>query len=101
MSATTEAEIAALKELVASDGWRVFLQMVDAEWGAEQVLARQEAALADVERGNQDAINDTVQQIQNTRKAVYALLSRVNQRIGQLAQAKKPWRPFAPHRRIG
>lgn len=92
------AEAQALKELLESQGWTTFRDLVMQEWNAERVLAKQAEALSHIPRGEQDAINDTVQQIQSTRREILALLELPKQRLAQLT-LKPSRRPFAGLRR--
>lgn len=52
MSTTTEApaerdstELEALSELVTSDGWRLFRERIDAEWGSRAVMRQIDSAI--------------------------------------------------------
>ena len=91
----------ALQLLVTSAGWPVFLRLVEDDWGAEQTLAKINAALSAVSRGDHDAATDTVQQIQTARREVYRILEKPKERIAQLTVRQKSGRPFDALRRIG
>lgn len=91
-------EVRDLTDFLQSPGWTRFQALVMAEWNAERVLAKQAEALSQIPRGDQDAINDTVQQIQGTRREILALLDLPKQRLAQLT-LKPINRMFARHRR--
>lgn len=98
---TTDDTLRAWKDLLQSVGWSLFWQAVEEEWGAEVVLARMERALTAVPRGDQEAINDTVQQIQVARREIQKLRSIPAAKITALTPKEEPKGPFAALRRTG
>ena len=96
------ATLKALRDFVASDGWKVFQNLMDRDWGAERTIQRTEDALKAL-TGNvdQETINDTVQQIHAARKAVLAMLKAPSDEIRRLTVEPASRRPFDAFRRIG
>lgn len=94
-------DLDALRGLVSSEGWAVFQRLVAEEWGAEPTLRKIDQALATLPRGDQDAVTDTVQQIQTARREIFRALAKPHARIAQLAPKKPSSRPFDAIRRIG
>lgn len=94
-------DLEALRALVGSEGWAVFQRLVAEEWGAEPTLRKIDQALATIPRGDQDAVTDTVQQIQTARREIFRVLAKPKARIDQLAPKKPSTRPFDAIRRIG
>lgn len=92
-------ELSDLRELVRL--WPTFTALVEAEWGPAATLTKIDRALAGVDRGETAAVNDTVQQIQASRREVYRVLGLPAARIAQLAAPKKSRQPFEALRRIG
>lgn len=95
------SELEAWRVLIASEGWRRFQAVAADEWGAEATLRKIDEALARVPRGDQAAIDDTVQQIQVARREVQRLLGIPAARVKQLSPERKSMRPFDTLRRIG
>lgn len=84
---------------MASDGFRYFEALVDRHYGAEPTLQKINLALETVERGNQEAVTDTVQQIQAARREVQRMLRLPAERIAELTGPTAAKRPFAAWRR--
>lgn len=82
-------ELDALKALIASDGWQLYQQAIRGAWGAEACMRQIDQALAGLPRGDQDAVNDTVQQIRASARAVQAMATWPESRV-QTLQAQKP-----------
>lgn len=89
-----------LKAFVESDGYKLFLRLIEAEWGADATLKKIDAALQDVARGDSTAVNDTVQQIQAARRAVQSAVGLPYQRLRQVGAPKLPDRLFGALRRV-
>lgn len=83
-------ELTALRDLLASEGWRLFLAMADQEWGAEAVIARVEARVGAVPVGDQEAVDDAAQHVISARKHIWALLNRPKTRVEQLQHEAAP-----------
>lgn len=94
-------DVAALRELLQSDGWRLFQALIEQEWGAAATLRKIDHALVEIPRGDRDAVNDTVQQIQASRREVLKVLGLPQARVSQLAPEEKSKQPFAALRRMG
>lgn len=94
-------DLASLRELLQSDGWRLFQALIEQEWGAAPTLTKIDRALATIERGDLQAVQDTVQQIQASRREVYKVIGLVQARVSQLAPEEKSKQPFAALRRMG
>jgi hypothetical protein len=88
-----------LKAFVESDGYKLFLRLVEQEWGADATLAKIDAALRDVARGDEPAVNDTVQQIQAARREVMRAVALPHARLRQVGAPKLPDRMFGSLRR--
>lgn len=89
-----------LKALLQSPGWQLFVAIVESEYGAEATLAKQEAALAKLSRGDAEGISDTVQQIQVARREVFKMLRLPESRLADLTKKERPAGPFAGLRRV-
>lgn len=94
-------ELVALRELLRSDGWKAFQVLVEQEWGADPTLTKIDRALATIDRGDTPAVQDTVQQIQASRREVYKVLGLVAARVQALTPEAKSSQPFAALRRMG
>lgn len=90
---------AAWRDLAQSKGWALFWEAIDAEWGAEIVLARMDQLLAKIARGDQEAINDTVQQLQFARREIQSLRQIPTMKLQQLTDKPTSKSPFAALRR--
>lgn len=86
----------ALKALLVSDGWRVFCQYIDQNWGDAACFKRIDAALDD--KANAEEASYAAQQIRLTAKAVRSMIEWPTQRVQQLTGAKDE-RTFARWRR--
>lgn len=102
---TPEAELQALQDLIACDGWDVLQEHLASAWGAEACLARIDDALTGV--GPEDELAIT-KRIRDTFKGVRAEASWVKQRIAELEAAVKTRKAsgsivdrFAHLRRVG
>lgn len=93
-------EAEALNTLLHSDGWKLFEALVESEWGAAGTLEKIENALDKVPRGDHAAVQDTVQQIQASRRAVNRAVGLPFSRLRQIAAPKLPEHQFADVRRI-
>lgn len=99
MSATSDVHLAALKELVQSDGWKLFADYIDSAWGSTACLEKIDSALKDVDRGDDNAERSTVAQIRVAARQIQALKEWPKLRIAQLTQSEKTRRPFEALRR--
>lgn len=79
----------ALKDLVESDGWQLFLSAVHAEWGPAAQLAQIDRALQDLPPGDQDAVNMQVQQIRSAANAITNALRWPTLRLAQLKKQQE------------
>lgn len=86
-------ELAALKELIQSDGWHRFRAAYGEAWGPEAILARVEASVAGVSLGNQAAVQDVTQHVLTAAKHMRAMMQWPDERIKQLTIGEKK----APH----
>lgn len=100
---TPEAELEALKDLVASDGWQVLQEHLAQAWGPEAYERAIDGALAkDHDPSDEIAIT---RRIRDTFKGVRAEAAWVTTRIGELQAAVKRKHapsvdPFAHVRRV-
>ncbi len=94
-------DLGALRELVQSEGWRLFLALIDDAWGSDATLRKIDAALATVARGDTSAVNDTVQQIQASRREIQKVVGLPAFRISQLEPQPTSTQPYAALRRMG
>lgn len=83
-----------LKAFVESEGYKLFLRLIEAEWGADATMAKIEKAL--------DAGGDegTVQQIRVARREVQKAMNLPYQRLRQVAPPRLPERMFGALRRV-
>lgn len=80
----------------------MFLRLVEHAWGSDATLAKIDAALAVVSRGDSEGVADTVQQIQAARREVLKVLTLPRERLVLLEKGIAPAkRPFEALRRIG
>lgn len=93
-----DGELRALTELLQSEGWKAYRALTDQEWGPEPTLNKLEAATKLFQRGETDAVHDTVQQIQASRREVLKVLELPAARIRALTPKKKAG-PFEQLRR--
>lgn len=93
-------ELTALKDLLASDGWKRFTAYKDEQWGADATLQRMEAAMKIVPLGDQDAAHDAAQHVLSAQKQIKALLAWPSERVKLLTQAKPQRGWLAGQRRI-
>ena len=63
----------ALTDLIASDGWKLFLSAVEHQWGARACMALIDNALKELARGDREAEQETVAQIRSAARAVLAM----------------------------
>lgn len=96
-----DGEAHALKSLLESDGWRVFVTMLDSTYGPDATLAQIGRAVGQQAMGDQAAVNDATQHILSAQKRIMALKSWPQERIRQLSQEQAKKRPFETFRRIG
>lgn len=89
----------ALAALIESDGWALFLKAVDARHGDPASVREIDTALKAVERGDQAAIQDTVQQIRARARAVQAMVTWPRERLAALSHPQKKSAMFAGLRR--
>lgn len=80
----------ALKALIESDGWKLFSAAVNEQWGPNAQIAQIDRALSQVERGNQEAVQDTVQQIRASARAALATLEYPSMRLAQIREKEQP-----------
>jgi hypothetical protein len=87
-------ELAALRDLVQSDGWTRFTAFVSETWGADATLRRIEAQVSAQALGDAAAVQDATQHVLSAAKAARALVAWPALRIEQLAATQKPsrWR---------
>jgi LDH2 family malate/lactate/ureidoglycolate dehydrogenase len=84
-------ELEALSALLASDGWALFLAAVEQTHGDTACMQQIDNALKAVDRGDHEAVQDTVQQIRARAKAVQAMVRVPGERVKQLkAKKEKP-----------
>lgn len=89
------ADVVALKDLLESDGWRMFLTMIDQEWGADATLGKIEKVLQQIPPGQQLAVDDATQQVLAAQRAVRAIKELPRTKLGQLTmqpKSRNPWR---------
>lgn len=79
----------AMTDLLASDGWHLFVTAVNAQWGPAAQIDQIDRALSALPRGDREAVEDTVQQIRAASKAALGVLDWPRTRLGQLASAEK------------
>lgn len=79
----------ALTVLVESDGWKLFLEAVEASHGDVASVRQIDTALKAVDRGDHEAIQDTVQQIRARALAVQAMIRWPQEQIHAM-KAKRP-----------
>lgn len=97
---SSEATVAAYKELVQSEGWRLFVtELVEPEWGAEACLRKIDDALSTVAPGEDEHL--TVLQIRAAARQIHKLVQAPADIVARATgQAQKPSRiPFASLRR--
>lgn len=94
-----QAEREALRALLDSDGWRLFNERIEAEWGAEAVCRANDALYAKEDETGRDQEHERRALALTTRK-VQALRRWPEERIAALRVMTKPsLNPFATRRR--
>lgn len=88
-----------LRELVQSEGWKLFLEHVEATWGADAQLQKIDAAHRELEPGNEAGERMTALQIRAAAKSIQRLVSWPAEKIG-MNQAPARRTPFELFRRI-
>lgn len=71
MSEARDAEIRALREMVACDGWQVFVTAVRDQWQGEKFVARMKVAA----RNAPNATQESIREVFAGREAVEGLLA--------------------------
>lgn len=96
-------ELAALRDLQQSEGWKLLLGYLEREWGPAGYGWRMQKALSEIPRNGERAyeIARIAEQIDATSEAVNQITSWPQERIQQLAAPAKATGPFAGLRRIG
>lgn len=96
-------ELAALRELVGSEGWLILKQRAATEWGPEGYGRRMQAAISSVANGPDRAyeLAQIAEQVDATARAVNELISWPAARLGALQQDAPSKQPFARFRRQG
>ncbi len=92
----------ALKDLIHSDGWTVFLAHIEREWGAEAFARRVDAEVLAARKGraSNDDIAENVAEIAAVARHMRLLAQWPGQRVKALAVEKKqPAGIFAAMRR--
>lgn len=92
-------ELDALTALVASDGWRLFVDACQQTHGHEACVRAIDLAIGEIPAGEREAIHDTVTNIRYAARAVDALVRWPQDRIAALTQPKKPTH-FLHRRRV-
>lgn len=96
---TTDAEWAALDDLLRSDGWRVYASAMRARWSAEQYEAEVRNAMAEAGAGTD--VTGVIGQINATYKGMRDMLTWPDARMRALKAGPKtkgmvdvfsPWR---------
>ena len=97
------SELSALVDLTQSEGWRLVLGYLRAEWGPEGYGRKMQAELSKVAAGPDRAyeIARLAEQIDATSEAVNLIASWPDERVKQLREPSKSRAPFAALRRIG
>lgn len=81
----------ALRALVSSDGWALFLAAVEAAHGDAACVRQIDTALGTLSPGDHDAVQDTVQQIRASARSVQRIVRWPAEEVKRLtAQQAKP-----------
>ena len=98
---TAQAELVALRDLVQSDGWRLFRQYLATEHGPAGYGRAVQTAIAAIPHGPDRAydVQRVVDQIDATERAVNELAEWPHRRIRELSPDTVSRRPFASLRR--
>jgi hypothetical protein len=84
-------KLEALSALVQSDGWELFLEAVEATHGDAASVRQIDAAMKGLDRGDHEAVQDTVQQIRARALAVQAMVRWPQEQINAMrAKRQKP-----------
>lgn len=83
---TPEAELQALKDLVACDGWDIYQAHIAHAWGADACIAAIDMAITNVTPDDELAVT---KRIRDTFKGVRAEATWATQRIAELEGAIK------------
>jgi hypothetical protein len=95
-------EAAALRELVASEGWKRFSEFVGKEWGDTACIQKITAALSGrVAVGDEDGERQTSTQILAAQREIRKLLAWPTARLAVLKGPKPKRSPLEALRRIG
>jgi len=89
--ALESGELGALRELVASEGWKRFTEQVEQEWGDRACIQKIRAAMRVLPVGDEDAERQTSVQILAAQREVQKLVAWPATRIAIL-KAPKPKR---------
>lgn len=93
--------VAALKDLIQSDGWKLFVAQLEHEWGPAGFGREVQRVTAAIPPGQENAyeIADAVKRVQMTAKAVNDLVKWPEEQIRALSDPRVDRRPFAALRR--
>ena len=94
MSIEDRGELVALKDLLESEGWALFTQMVEKSWGPDAFARKVEQAVEGAAMGDQNAVNDLAQHVISKRKAVLAVMELPKERLRQLTAKKESFNPL-------
>jgi hypothetical protein len=101
---TTAGELAAWRDLLQSEGWRLLMAYGAKAWGPEGYGWQMQQALANVPSGPDRPyeIARVAEQVDATAKAVNSIFSYPAERIAALtAGSRLEKQPFWKHRRMG
>ena len=93
--------VSALRDLLQSEGWRIFRTATEHEWGPSGYGRRMQEALTSVGRGPDRAyeLGEVAERVDATARAVNALIAWPSDEIARRAPVKKSTAPFAHLRR--
>lgn len=81
--------VEALTELLASDGWKLFQQAMAEQWGPSSQLRQIDRALEAIPPGDQEAVNQTVQQIRSSGNAINNALRWPSEQLQRLKATER------------
>jgi hypothetical protein len=98
MTDTEQGVRDALRDLLQSDGWRLFREFCEQQYGDEACIEQIDRALGALPLGDQDAVQDSIRQIRASATAVKYVLAWPQQQYDELT--KKPERGLFARRRV-
>lgn len=102
MPTDDSGELAALKDLLQSEGWTLLTAHLDKTWGPVGYGWQMQTALATIPHGPDRAyeLARVAEQVDATARAVNDIVAWPLERIHQLTEPAKPKRPFDAFRRV-